>query len=265
MTGKDSMLIDGIPECNVTTVLQNEKVTFNNAIVVSIEYRLPPENKVRSESRRDILCFWSSSLIAYILSQFPIPTNDCFDALLWLMDHSSEVGFDPSRVSIGGTSAGANLAAVLAQRAYRAGIQINYQLLLVPVMHYGCVTKSCMENANIPLLGAKEVIWFHNMYANSYEDGTDPHYNPLMYMEDCPPFFPRRGECGFENAVTLAPAMVVTAKKDTLRDDGLDLVEYLGGHCAVDVEHVELPGSHWSVYSHTDVYREKLNAGVCGG
>jgi hypothetical protein len=42
-------------------------------------------------------------------------------------------------------------------------------------------------------------------------------------------------------------------------------MEYLGGHCAVDVEHVELPGSHWSVYTHTDVYIEKLNAGVCGG
>ena len=47
------------------------------------------------------------------------------DALLWLLEHAEELGFDPTRISIGGTSAGGNLAAVLAQRAFRAGIQIQ--------------------------------------------------------------------------------------------------------------------------------------------
>ena len=58
-------------------------------------------------------------------------TDDCMDTLLWLMSHSSDIGFDPSFVSIGGTSAGGNLAAVLAQRAFRAGIQIRYMVLLL--------------------------------------------------------------------------------------------------------------------------------------
>ena len=58
-------------------------------------------------------------------TQFPIPVDDCMDALLWLLEHAAELGLDPSRVSIGGTSAGGNLAAVLAQRAFRAGIQIK--------------------------------------------------------------------------------------------------------------------------------------------
>lgn len=35
------------------------------------------------------------------------------------------------------------------------------QLLLVPVMHYGCITRSCMEHSRLPLLGAKEIVWFH--------------------------------------------------------------------------------------------------------
>lgn len=196
-------------------------------------------------------------------TQFPVATDDCFDTLLWLLHNAEDIGFDPSRVSIGGTSAGGNLAAVLAQRAYRAGIQIQHQLILVPVMYYGCATRSCMENANIPLLGAKEVVWFHNMYGSSYEDGMHPHYNPLMFAEDCPPFLPKRGECDFANPVTLAPATVVTAKKDTLRDDGVDLVNYLKGHCGVQVEHHELLGSHWSIYAHTEVYIGHLNSGVC--
>jgi acetyl esterase len=184
------------------------------------------------------------------------------DALLWLVDHAAHIGFDPSRVSIGGTSAGGNLAAVLAQRAFRAGLQIQHQLLLVPVMHYGCVTRACMENANLPLLGAKEVVWFHDMYGRSYLDGLHPHYNPLMYAQDCPHSVPGRAEGA--SAVTLAPATVITARQDTLRDDGLHYVQYLRGQCGIQVTHAELPGSHWSVYSHTGLYIQQLNAGVCG-
>jgi hypothetical protein len=40
------LLVEGIPECNVSTVLDGKAVTFNSVIVASIEYRLPPEHKV---------------------------------------------------------------------------------------------------------------------------------------------------------------------------------------------------------------------------
>ena len=118
-----------------------------------------------------------------------------------------------------------------------------------------------MENSNLPLLGAKEIVWFHNMYGNSYADGYHPHYNPLMFGNDCPTSSP----VGTQNvsAVTLAPATLITAKKDALRDDGIDYVDYLKNVCSINVKHVELPGSHWSVYSHTDVYKMELRNGVC--
>ena len=115
------------------------------------------------------------------------------------------------------------------------------------------------------------------MYGRSHKDGLHPHYNPLMFGEDCPSSLPRRGGGGagagggaggeqgsVQDMVTLAPATVITAKMDTLRDDGLHYVEYLRSQCGVAVVHAELPGSHWSVYAHTEVYREQLNAGVCG-
>jgi hypothetical protein len=48
--GLDSLLVEGIPECNVSTAPDDTgkqpAVTFNNVVVASIEYRLPPEHKV---------------------------------------------------------------------------------------------------------------------------------------------------------------------------------------------------------------------------
>src|SRR5690606_26427373 len=58
--------------------------------VASVDYRLAPE------------------------TAFPVPVEDCYAALCWLVEHADELGIDPARVSVGGESAGANLAAVLA-------------------------------------------------------------------------------------------------------------------------------------------------------
>ena len=181
-------------------------------------------------------------------------TDDCMDALLWLIDHATDLGIDTTRISIGGTSAGGNLAAVLVQRAVLAQIKIQFQLLLVPVIHYGCVTRSCLENAYTPLLGVQEIVWFHHMYGRNYSDGLHPHYNPLMLKEAC------RGSA--DTPMQWPKTLIVTAQKDALRDDGLDYATYLDD-CGVDVIRKELPGSHWSVYSHPEIYWSELEDGVC--
>ena len=58
-------------------------------VVASVEYRLAPENR------------------------YPTPPEDCFRALCWLVDHAAELGLDGDRITVGGESAGGNLAAVL--------------------------------------------------------------------------------------------------------------------------------------------------------
>ena len=58
--------------------------------VVSVEYRLAPENP------------------------FPTPLDDCFEAWQWLQSQASARGIDPARVVVGGQSAGGGLAASLA-------------------------------------------------------------------------------------------------------------------------------------------------------
>jgi acetyl esterase/lipase len=80
-------------------------------IVVSTEYRLAPE------------------------FPFPAPLNDCYGAWKWLQTSADQLMVDPSRVAIGGQSAGGGLAASLVQRIHdTGGIQPMAQWLFCPML-----------------------------------------------------------------------------------------------------------------------------------
>ena len=79
-------------------------------VVASVDYRLAPE------------------------FHFPTAPEDCYAALRWLVDHAGELGVDPSRISVGGGSAGGNLAAVVALMAHdRGGPPLVFEVLEIPV------------------------------------------------------------------------------------------------------------------------------------
>ena len=78
--------------------------------VVTVEYRLAPEHR------------------------FPTAPEDCYAAELWLLQNAGELSVDPTRIAVGGESAGGNLATVIALMARdRGGPQPVLQLLEVPV------------------------------------------------------------------------------------------------------------------------------------
>ena len=80
-------------------------------VVVSVEYRLAPEHP------------------------FPAPVEDCYAALKWLATHTGELGVEPSRIAIGGASAGGGLAAGLALLTRdRAEVELAFQLLIYPMI-----------------------------------------------------------------------------------------------------------------------------------
>lgn len=78
---------------------------------VSISYRLAPEHR------------------------YPAALDDCVRGWSWLVERASGLGVDPSRIAIGGESAGGGLAAELAQRLYdEGGVQPAAQVLVYPML-----------------------------------------------------------------------------------------------------------------------------------
>jgi acetyl esterase/lipase len=80
-------------------------------VVVSAGYRLAPEHP------------------------FPAALDDLVAALRWLHERSPELGVDRGRTAVGGTSAGAGLAAALTQRVLdEGGPELCFQLLVEPML-----------------------------------------------------------------------------------------------------------------------------------
>jgi acetyl esterase/lipase len=98
-----------MPEADATA---REVATRAEATVVSVDYRLALEG------------VW-----------FPVPLDDVVAAFRWAVAEAPALGADPSRVSLGGASAGANLAAGAALRLRDEGGPFPTALLLA----YPCV------------------------------------------------------------------------------------------------------------------------------
>ena len=150
------------------------------AVVVSVDYRLAPEHR------------------------FPAAVEDCDAVTVWVAEHASELGADPTRLAVAGDSAGGNLAAVVARRARdRGGPAVSFQLLIYPATDMTCTLPSYTENGTGYLLDADTMAWF----IAHYLDGADPR------RPDASPLFA-------EDLSGLPPALVVTAEFDPLRDEG---------------------------------------------
>jgi len=152
-----------------------------SCIVVSVDYRLAPEHK------------------------FPYAPEDCYAATKWVVLNAASFGGDPSRVAVGGDSAGGNLTAAVAQMAADRGAPtLRYQLLIYPVTNYAFDTPSYRDNADGYLLTRDMMQWFWKQYLANDEDGKKAYASPMQAREV------RR----------VAPAFVITAEFDPLRDEG---------------------------------------------
>lgn len=150
-------------------------------VVVSVEYRLAPEHK------------------------FPAPLDDCIAAVHWVNVNAASIGVDPSRLAVGGDSAGGNLAAAVALHSRdHGGPALRLQLLVYPVTHHDYGTVSYADNGDGYLLTRDMMKWFWDHYLSTAEDGADPLASPLLA----------------EDLAGLPPAVLYTAEFDPLRDEG---------------------------------------------
>ncbi|WP_246078641.1 alpha/beta hydrolase [Modestobacter excelsi] len=94
--------------------------------VVSVEYRLAPE------------------------TPHPGPVEDCYAGLVWTAEHAEELGIDPARIVVAGSSAGGGLAAAVALLARdRGGPALAAQMLMCPMLDDRNDTVSAQQMAGI--------------------------------------------------------------------------------------------------------------------
>jgi acetyl esterase len=150
-------------------------------MVASVGYRLAPEHK------------------------YPAAVDDAYAAATWLAAHAGELGGDPTRIAVGGDSAGGNLATVVARLLRdRGGPSPALQLLIYPVTDFDFETDSYRTYARGYHLGRDLMIWFRDMYLEDPVQVDDPCVAPLR--------------C--DDLTGLPPALVITAECDPLCDEG---------------------------------------------
>lgn len=150
-------------------------------IVIAVDYRLAPEHP------------------------YPAAVEDCFAAAQWAATNAADIGGHRGPISVGGDSAGGNLAAVVSHRARDAGAPaINLQLLIYPVTDAAMDTASFSENGDGYMLTRQSMTWFWESYCGDPVQRLAPDASPLRAAD----------------LSGLPPAHVMTAEFDPLRDEG---------------------------------------------
>ncbi len=162
-----------------------EDAKIYGAVVFAVDYRVAPEHK------------------------FPAAVNDSYAAFKWIAEHGAEFGGDTSRIALMGISAGANLVAVISQKAKKEGISKKIKLQIMNGLPADCrpqnmeASVSYQENA-VGYFQTKAACYFaiENYAPGQY---NNPEVSPMLT----------------EDLSGLPPTVIINAEFDPLRDDGI--------------------------------------------
>ncbi|EKM81392.1 hypothetical protein AGABI1DRAFT_72317 [Agaricus bisporus var. burnettii JB137-S8] len=188
------------------TSFATQMVNAANCVAVSVDYRLAPENK------------------------YPAAVEDAIEALDWVLSKGpTEININPSRISVGGSSSGGNIAAILSLKAAERNIPLMSQLLIVPVAdNTASVDDLWAENQHTPWLTPARMNWFKNNYLPNKEDWTkwdaSPTFAPVELLGQTP------------------KAFIAVCEMDILKNEGIAYGEKLR-MAGVEVETVIYPGA----------------------
>lgn len=163
--------------------LWQEAKTYE-AIVFAVDYRVAPENR------------------------FPAAVNDSYNSFKWIAAHGNEFGGDSSRIVLTGNSAGANLVAVVTQKAKKEGISNKIKLQVMNGLPADLspsnmeTSASYQENAK-GYFQTKAACYFSvELYAPGQY--RNPEVSPMLTGD----------------LTGLPPAVIINTEFDPLRDDG---------------------------------------------
>lgn len=180
--------IQGTIQNAFVDIQMRERCIGADCVVIAVDYRKAPEHP------------------------FPTGLEDCYAALLWVSDRSGDLGIRTDLLSVGGGSAGANLAAALCLKARdAAGPTIVSQFLEVPALDLTLGSPSIKENATGYGLTAADLPRVLGYYLAEPHDARHPYASPLLA----------------DDLSGLPPAHIWSAEFDPLRDDGSRYAERL--------------------------------------
>lgn len=171
-------------------------------VVVSVDYRLAPEHK------------------------FPAAVVDAIAATEWIAANAAKLGFDPTKMFVGGDSAGGNLAAVVSIHARdRAVPKIAGQVLIYPGLDARMIHPSHRDPETSVLLTHAMTRYFYGHYLSSPADIEDWRVSPGRVQD----------------LARLPEAFLITARADPLYDEGEEFSQRLRD-AGVKVTHTSYAG-----------------------
>ncbi|MDF2676149.1 MAG: Alpha/beta hydrolase fold-3 domain protein [Bacillota bacterium] len=159
------------------------------AIVVSVDYRLSPENI------------------------FPAALEDCYAVWNWIYEIAEFLGGDKDRMGLFGTSAGGNLCAGLAFYVRdKGGPKISLNALNVPAIGLGPTLSAEQMRYGAPVLSGDNLSSAIKTYLGGFNGNRPSYYAVPNFADD------------FSG---LPPTFVIVGEYDPLRDYGLEYVNHL--------------------------------------
>ena len=146
---------------------------------------------------------------------FPAPTHQAYEIVQWVAANGAEQGWDGSRLTIGGQSAGGGLAAAVARQALEQdGPAVALQVLHYPPLDLATSAKDKRAAAPKPKLRP----WMAEVFDGSYVPDPRERLDPLVSPANPADTADLHG---------IAPALVITAALDLLRAEGMTYADRL--------------------------------------
>jgi acetyl esterase len=177
-------------------------------VVVNVDYALAPQHR------------------------FPAPPHQAYEVVRWIANNCAQFGWDATRISVGGQSAGGGLAAAVARQALvHAEPALRLQVLHYPPLDLATDARDKKAAAVKPVLRPWMADVFDSAYVPDKRRRTDPLVSPAHASDTA-------------DLTGIAPALVITAELDLLYEEGKRYAERLASVNALVEHHVVAEADH---------------------